>query len=257
MHLTQFPVLLFVWTMTAGFTRGKNTTKQPGEEANAPQRRQGPLLAGRGFLPRPGPASFPGPQKRNDTDAIVIEHGDGDNSKLPPFIFRPVPIIPPRTCQKEHSCLNRCSNTRQFQNVTAKKKFFSCFCDPECHTIFHDCCADYERYCQESGAQGHENNTAEMKKWDCLMVKGKDLGIWMIKTCAKDWPSDEARLKCENMSNKLGKFTIELLNVTDTAGFVVCFGCCNTSVANINIQITLADDTWQKHQRASDSLPKR
>lgn len=162
------------------------------------------------FLPRPGPGSFPGTENGNDTDAIVIENTDGDNSTLPPFIPRPFPITPPSTCPNERSCRNRCSSRRQFQNITTKGKYLRCSCDPECNTIFHDCCADYERYCQETGTHRGEGDV--VKRWRCGMLVGQDFGIWMIKTCALDWPFDEVRSRCENNSSEIGKLYIIKLN---------------------------------------------
>ena len=47
------------------------------------------------FLPRPGPGSFPGTENGNDTDAIVIENTDGDNSTLPPYIIGDNSTLPP------------------------------------------------------------------------------------------------------------------------------------------------------------------
>ena len=159
------------------------------------------LVAGfpRGFFfPRPGPGSFPGTERGNDTDAIVIENKDGDNITFPPFLFRPFPIIPPRTCPKERSCHNRCSRTRQFQNETTKRSL-GCFCDPECNTLFHDCCADYEKYCKEPEPE------LALKSWACGKIVGKKLGIWIIAKCVQNWPQDEVRLKCENNSSEVGK----------------------------------------------------
>ena len=134
----------------------------------------------------------------NDTDAIVIENKDGDNIRFPPFLFRPFPIIPPRTCPKERSCRNRCSRTRQFQNETTKRSL-GCFCEPECNTLFHDCCADYEKYCKEPEPE------LALKSLACGKIVGKKLGIWIIAKCVQNWPQDEARLKCENNSSEIGK----------------------------------------------------
>ena len=145
-----------------------------------------------------GPGSFPGTERGNDTDAIVIENKDRDNITFPPFLFRPFPIIPPRTCPKERSCRNRCSRTRQFQNETTKRSL-GCFCDPECKTLFHDCCADYEKYCKEPEPE------LALKSWACGKIVGKKLGIWIIAKCMQNWPQDEVRLKCENNSNEVGK----------------------------------------------------
>ena len=159
------------------------------------------LVAGfpRGFFfPRRGPGSFPGTERGNDTDAIVIENKDGDNITFPPFLFRPFPIIPPRTCPKERSCRNSCSRTRQFQNETTKRSL-GCFCDPECNTLFHDCCADYEKYCKEPEPE------LALKSWACGKIVGKNLGIWIIAKCLQNWPQDEVRLKCENNSSEIGK----------------------------------------------------
>ena len=172
MYLNILPILLSA-TVVAGFSRGF-------------------------FPPRRGPGSFPGTKQRNDTDAIVIENTDGDNATFPPFLFRRFPIIPPRTCPKERSCRNRCSSKRQFQNVTTKESL-RCFCDPECNTIFQDCCADYERYCQEPWSKLQSRSP-----WTCGRIVGKNFGIWIIAKCVEEWPHDEVRLKCENNSNKIG-----------------------------------------------------
>ena len=155
------------------------------------------------FLPRPGPGSFHGTDKGNNTDAIVIENTDGDNSTSRPFIPFQFPITPPSTCHKELSCLGRCSSTRQFQNITTKKKSLRCYCDPECNTVFNDCCADYEKYCQETGTQKAKS---AMVKWECGKIVGQNFGIWIIEKCAQDWPYDEIRSKCENNSIGIGKF---------------------------------------------------
>jgi hypothetical protein len=44
------------------------------------------------------------------------------------------------------------------------------------------------------------------------MLVGQDFGIWMIKTCALDWPFDEVRSRCENNSSEIGKLYIIKLN---------------------------------------------
>jgi hypothetical protein len=152
------------------------------------------------FLPRPGPSSGTETEKQNGTDAIVIEHTG--NGTIPPFIPRPFPIIPPRTCPKERSCLGRCTQTRQMENIAGNGTSLRCFCDPECNTVFHDCCADYARYCKETG------NQSNVMEWECVKIAGQVFGIWMINKCAQHWPHDQLRSECESTSAEIGNYKL-------------------------------------------------
>ena len=113
--------------------------------------------------------------------------------------------IPP-VCIGPQSCAGRCTgNMTKFRT----DGFSACYCDSACYEMFHDCCADYTKYC---GVQNPSNISMKKFKWTCeplapsgdyrsnqSCVTGE--GIWMVSRCPDDWPYDEIRRKCENLTN--------------------------------------------------------
>ena len=115
--------------------------------------------------------------------------------------------IPP-VCIEQQSCAGRCTgNMTKFRT----DENLACYCDSACYEMFHDCCADYTKYC---GVQKPDNKSIKKFKWTCeplassgdyrsipSCVMGE--GIWMVSRCPDDWPYDEIRSKCENLTNSL------------------------------------------------------
>ena len=138
----------------------------------------------------------------NITDATLKSMLKSINSQTSPS-FK----IPP-ACIGPQSCAGRCTgNMTEFRT----DGFSTCYCDSACYEIFHNCCADYTKYC---GVQKPSNISIKKFKWACepLAPSGDyrsnpshvmDEGIWMVSRCPDDWPYDEIRRKCENLTKSL------------------------------------------------------
>ena len=137
----------------------------------------------------------------NITDSMQSTLKSTTSPTSPSFKIKPV-------CIEPQSCSSRCTgNMTEFRTFG----FSTCYCDSACYEIFHDCCADYTKYC---GVQKPSNISMKKFKWTCeplapsghfrsnpSCVMGE--GIWMVSRCPDDWPYDEIRSKCENLTNSL------------------------------------------------------
>ena len=122
---------------------------------------------------------------------------------LPPPPLPPAPSfnIPP-VCSGQRSCSGRCmGNVTEFRS----DENLACYCDAACYEIFNDCCTDYTKYC---GVQKQSDISVKKFNWTCESLghfKSNQPcivsdGIWVISRCADDWPSDETRSNCENLT---------------------------------------------------------
>ena len=117
--------------------------------------------------------------------------------------------IPP-ACSRQQSCSGRCKGDgMEFQT----DENLACYCDSACYEIFNDCCADYTTYC---GDQKPRNVSFKKLKWTCEPLRPDYRsnqscaigdGIWMVSRCSDDWPYDEIRSKCENLTNSIRKIS--------------------------------------------------
>ena len=103
---------------------------------------------------------------------------------------------------EKFSCLNKCENrSTQWDKIDSQGKSEEhCHCDQAC-LKYHDCCADYTRYCQPSSPapQGMDN-----ANYICSKIstdKHVATGVFMISTCAAGWEDKEVRSKCLSGAN--------------------------------------------------------
>ena len=136
-----------------------------------------------------------------DTDPMQSTLNSTTSPNSPSFKIAPV-------CIGQRSCAGRCTgNMTEFRT----DGFSACYCDSACYEIFYDCCADYTKYC---GVQKPSNISMKKFKWTCELLASSGHfrsnqscvigeGIWMVSRCPDDWPYDEIRSKCENLTNSL------------------------------------------------------
>ena len=136
-----------------------------------------------------------------DTDPMQSTLNSTTSPNSPSFKIAPV-------CIGQRSCAGRCTgNMTEFRT----DGFSACYCDSACYEIFYDCCADYTKYC---GVQKPSNISMKKFKWTCEPLASSGHfrssqsyvigeGIWMVSRCPDDWPHDEIRSKCENLTNSL------------------------------------------------------
>ena len=109
---------------------------------------------------------------------------------------------PVSRCKEKFSCWNKCENrsTRWNEIDSQEKSEEHCHCDQACLT-YHDCCADYTRYCQplSPGPQGMDNANYICSK--ISTEKKVATGVFMISTCAAGWEDKEVRSKCLSGAN--------------------------------------------------------
>ena len=95
------------------------------------------------------------------------------------------------------SCRNKCEDrSTQWDEIDSQGKSKAhCHCDQACRT-YHDCCADYTRYCQPFSPvpQGMDNANYTCSK--ISTEKKGTTGVFMISTCAVGWKDKEVRSKC-------------------------------------------------------------
>ena len=105
-------------------------------------------------------------------------------------------------CKKRFSCWNKCENrSTQWDEIDSQGKSEEhCHCDQACLT-YHDCCADYTRYCQPLSPvpQGIDNANYICSKISTDITVAT--GVFMISTCAAGWQDKEVRSKCLSGAN--------------------------------------------------------
>ena len=110
----------------------------------------------------------------------------------------------PRCNEKnaKFSCWNKCEDrSTQWDELDSQGKSEEhCHCDQACLT-YHDCCADYTRYCQPLSPvpQGMDNANYICSK--ISTEKKVATGVFMISTCAAGWQDKEVRSKCLSGAN--------------------------------------------------------
>ena len=109
---------------------------------------------------------------------------------------------PVSRCKEKFSCWNKCENrSTQWDEIDSQGKSEEhCHCDQACLT-YHDCCADYTRYCQplSPAPQGMDNANYICSKISTDITVAT--GVFMISTCAAGWQDKEVRSKCLSGAN--------------------------------------------------------
>ena len=110
----------------------------------------------------------------------------------------------PRCNEKnaKFSCWNKCEDrSTQWDELDSQGKSEEhCHCDQACLT-YHDCCADYTRYCQPLSPVPQRIDNAN---YICSKISTDitvPTGVFMISTCAAGWQDKEVRSKCLSGAN--------------------------------------------------------
>ena len=103
------------------------------------------------------------------------------------------------------SCRNKCEKRTQWDETDSLERFeFHCHCDLAC-LKYHDCCADYTRYCQPLSPVPQDKKNAN---YTCIKTSTWERGaasVFMISNCAADWKDKEVRLKCLAGTNAMDR----------------------------------------------------
>ena len=103
------------------------------------------------------------------------------------------------------SCRNSCEKRTQWDGTDSLERFeVHCHCDQAC-LKYHDCCADYTRYCQPLSPVPQEKKNAN---YTCIKTSTWERGaasVFMISNCAADWKDKEMRSKCLAGANTLDR----------------------------------------------------
>ena len=110
----------------------------------------------------------------------------------------------PRCNEKnaKFSCWNKCEDrSTQWDELDSQGKSEEhCHCDQACLT-YHDCCADYTRYCQPLSPVPQRIDNANYICSKISTEKRVATGVFMISTCAPGWQDKEVRSKCLSGAN--------------------------------------------------------
>ena len=127
-----------------------------------------------------------------DSPGFVLNSTTAPQTPIPGVLSPKLP-----TCNKKFSCQNNCGNgsTKGNELTSDGKVVARCRCDEAC-LKYHDCCADFSRFCQHLNPpiQGNKNIN-----YTCSKLSTEDNekgGVFMISTCAVGWKDKEVRLKC-------------------------------------------------------------
>ncbi|XP_073242860.1 uncharacterized protein [Porites lutea] len=114
----------------------------------------------------------------------------------------PDPVPRCNETNEKFSCWNKCEDrSTQWDELDSQGRSEEhCHCDQACLT-YHDCCADYTRYCHPLSPvpQGMDN-----ANYICSRIstdKKIAIGVFMISTCAAGWKDEEVRSKCLSGAN--------------------------------------------------------
>ena len=125
----------------------------------------------------------------------------------PDVLTSPSPDLVPR-CEEMaelFSCQNKCEKRTQWDETDSLKRFeLHCHCDQAC-LKYHDCCADYTRYCQPLSPVPQEIKNAN---YTCIKTSTLEVGaasVFMISNCAADWKDNEVRSKCLAGTNAMDR----------------------------------------------------
>ena len=110
----------------------------------------------------------------------------------------------PRCSEKNEkfSCRNKCEDrSTQWDELDSQGESEEhCHCDQACLT-YHDCCADYTRYCQPLSPVPQGMDNANYISSKISTEKKVATGVFMISTCAAGWQDKEVRSKCLSGAN--------------------------------------------------------
>ena len=114
----------------------------------------------------------------------------------------PDPVPRCNETNEKFCCWNKCEDrSTQWDELDSQGRSEEhCHCDQACLT-YHDCCADYTRYCHPLSPvpQGMDN-----ANYICSKIstdKKVATGVFMISTCAAGWEDKEVRSKCLSGAN--------------------------------------------------------
>ena len=125
----------------------------------------------------------------------------------PDVLTSPSPDLVPRCdiMPELFSCQNKCEKRTQWDETDSLKRFeLHCHCDQAC-LKYHDCCADYTRYCKPLSPVPQEIKNAN---YTCIKTSALEVGaasVFMISNCAADWKDKEVRLKCLAGTNAMDR----------------------------------------------------
>ena len=110
-------------------------------------------------------------------------------------------VLPP----EGFSCRNKCEKRTQWDETGSLERFeVHCHCDQAC-LKYHDCCADYTRYCQPLSPVPQDKKNAN---YTCIKTSTWERGaasVFMISNCAADWKDKEVRSKCLAGTNAMDR----------------------------------------------------
>jgi len=114
----------------------------------------------------------------------------------------PDPVPRCNDTNERFSCWNKCEDrSTQWDEIDSQGKSEEhCHCDQACLT-YHDCCADYTRYCQPLSPVPQRIDNANYICSKISTDKHVATGVFMISTCAAGWEDKEVRSKCLSGAN--------------------------------------------------------
>ena len=130
-------------------------------------------------------------------------HGSTATSKAswhqtatPNVLTSPNPDLVPG-CEGPDAQLFSCRDKREKRTQWDSLERFKvhCHCDQAC-LKYHDCCADYTRYCQPLSPVPQE---IKNENYTCIKTSTLNVGaasVLMISNCAANWKDEEVRSKC-------------------------------------------------------------
>ena len=114
----------------------------------------------------------------------------------------PDPVPRCNETNEKFSCWNKCEDrSTQWDELDSQGKSEEhCHCDQACLT-YHDCCADYTRYCHPLSPVPQGMDNANYICREISTDKKIATGVFMISTCAAGWKDKEVRSKCLSGAN--------------------------------------------------------
>ena len=139
-------------------------------------------------------------------------HGSTATSKAswhqtatPNVLTSPNPDLVPG-CEGPDAQLFSCRDKREKRTQWDSLERFKvhCHCDQAC-LKYHDCCADYTRYCQPLSPVPQE---IKNENYTCIKTSTLNVGaasVLMISNCAANWKDEEVRSKCLAGTNAMDR----------------------------------------------------
>ena len=100
------------------------------------------------------------------------------------------------------SCRDKCEKRVQWDSL--ERFEVHCHCDQAC-LKYHDCCADYTRYCQPLSPVPQEIESANYTCIKTSTFENVAASVFMISNCAADWKDKEVRSKCLAATNAMDR----------------------------------------------------